>query len=92
MEGISYKRKVAIRIAYIRAVPESATEKGCCLICNSLFHKRIDSVAYVREKEFFIERAKIWSNIDIPNDDSFHYFTEVYCRITSNYGNRNELP
>ena len=92
MEGISYKRKVATRIGYIRDVPESTTKKGCCLIRNSLFAKRIDSVKYVREKEFFIERAKIWSNIDIPNDDSFHYFKEVYCRITFNYGNRNELP
>ena len=92
MEGISYKRKVAIRIAYIRAVPESITKKGFCLICNSFFLRPIDSVAYVREKEFFIERAKIWSTIDIPNDNSFHYFTEVYCSITLNYGNRNELP
>lgn len=45
----------------------------------------------MKEKDAFVKRPEIGSNIDIPLDDRFYCFREVYTRSTPNFGNGKEM-
>ena len=43
-----------------------------------------DKVEDIKEEDIFVKSARVCSNIEIANDNSFHYFMEVSSIILPN--------
>lgn len=65
-------------------------KRNCCLIFNFVL-EHIYNVNYLKEENFFVKGAKIWSNMKILSCHCFYYFREVYGTIAPSYGKRKKV-
>ena len=65
-------------------------KRNCCLIFNFVL-EHMYNVSYLKEGNFFVKGAKIWSNMKISSCHCFYYFREVYGRIAPSYGKRKKV-